>query len=208
MINFLPEAEKQKTLERKKWKIISILGVICLSALICLFLSLFFVNNLIQAKAEGYKVYSEQQKKESSHWGETEKKISVLNSSFSDLASFYESQHNISFLIERVFDNMPITSYLSNFSFVRLERKKSADSASTAEVGQSEERKEEFWAEVSISGFCPTREDLLSLKSNLENEKIFEKRDIYFPASGWVKAEDVNFIATINVKKTFDDIRQ
>ncbi len=195
MIDFLSESGKQKILEHKKWKIISILGIVVFSALVCLYLFLILINNLIGGKAEEYRISFEQQKKENLRWEEVEKKIDDLNSSFSDLRSFYDKQRNISFLIERIFDNIPQSSYLSNFSFVRLEKDKKI------------EPKEEFWAKVSVSGFCPNREDLLLLKSNLENEKIFEKKDIYLPPSGWVEAEDVNFITTINVKETFNDLR-
>ena len=52
--------------------------------------------------------------------------------------------------------------------------------------------------EISLSGTAMTREDLLALKQNLEENESFQ--EIYFPASNWVNPININFLVKFTSK--------
>ncbi len=74
---------------------------------------------------------------------------------------------------------MPESIYLDNSSIIFTEPKE-----------------EKPYLKVSFSGFALTREDLFSLKRNLEKEENFQ--EVHFPTSNWIEARDINF--SVNFK--------
>jgi Tfp pilus assembly protein PilN len=104
---------------------------------------------------------------------ELEKEIKESNIFLSDLASFYEEHVEVTQLLEAVERTLPSGVYLTSFDFAL---------PSTKSKGKSR---------ISLNGFCPDRETLLSFQKNLKDEERFS--EIYFSPQGWVKPENIDF---------------
>ncbi len=83
-------------------------------------------------------------------------------------------------VLEKISKLLPSGTYLTNFNL------------------NLPPKKEEFWAQISLSGFSESREVLLSFKENLEKEAEFA--EVYFPPENWVKPSDINFTVTFKLK--------
>ena len=94
--------------------------------------------------------------------------------------SFYQSESNLTEILEKISETLPINVYLAALNFDLL----------------TATENEKHAAQISLSGFSPTREILLEFKKNLEKEQTFE--EIYFSPSNWVKPTDIDF--SVNFK--------
>jgi len=172
MKNLLPLQQKEEFLQEKNWKLILILEILVLIFLICLALILFSVKIFISGQLEAQKILllQEEKKFEESQIQNLEEKITISNQALLKLNSFYQSQTNLTEILEKISETLPVSIYLTTLNFNP--------------------------AQISLSGFSPTREILLEFKKNLEQEELFEK--IYFPPSNWVKPTDIDF--SVNFK--------
>ncbi len=176
MINLLPPKEKEEILEEKKWKLISILGILFLFFLICLFLILFLINIFISSQLKVQEIFLNQEEKnfQKSEFQVLEEEIITSNQTLLNLNSFYQNQMNFTGILKNISETFPDDIYFTILNFESLEGK------------------------ISLAGFAPTRESLLELKKNLEEKEFFE--EIYFPSSNWVKPIDINFSLSFKIK--------
>jgi len=172
-INLLPQKEKELLLKEEKFKIILILGISLIAALISFSLILLSIKIYLLGEIEIQKILLLQKETESLPVKEIEGKISSHNLILSQLRSFYQNNFSLSETLEDIFQTLPQEIYLTNLNV----------SLTTL--------KGERLLEVSLSGFSPDRETLLEFKKNLESRESF--RDIYFPPSSWIKAQNINF---------------
>jgi len=178
MINLLPPEEKENLLREESWNLVLILGTLFLIFLICLALILFSVKIFISGQLEAQKILllQEEKKFEESQIQSLEEKITVSNQTLSKLNSFYQSQTNLTEILEKISETLPPETYLTTLNL--------------------------NLAQISLSGFSPTREILLEFKKNLEKEQTFG--EIYFPPSNWVKPTDIDFIVTLRITNQYE----
>lgn len=175
MINLLPPEEKENLLREENWNLILILEILVLIFLICLALILFSVKISISGQLEVQKILllQEEKKFEESQIQSLEEKITTSNQSLSKLNSFYQSQTNLTEILEKISETLPPETYLTDLNL--------------------------SLAQISLSGFSPTREILLEFKKNLEEEQTFG--EIYFPPSNWIKPTDIDFLVNFKIVK-------
>jgi len=178
MINLLPPEQKRELLLREKQNLILILGILFLSFLLSLSLILLAIKISFSGNLEIQKVTLEEREKEVSSYRELGEKIENSNQALSNLNSFYQSQLNLTQILEKISGLLPSGTYLTNLNFNPFEKEKEI--------------------QVSLSGFCQNRETLLSFKENLENEGSFS--EIYFSPENWIKPTDINFSVTFKIK--------
>lgn len=181
MINLLPPKQKEEILDEKKFRIILILEILVLAFLISLFLMMLSVKIYITGQAASQKILADLEKEqfEKSEIKDFEKEINSLNQEILRLNSFYQNQYRWSDLLENLSAVVPQGGYLNTISLNPLPKE------------------EEKLAEVSLSGFSPTREALSDFKKRLETNSYF--KEVSFPASNWVKSKDIDFSATLKV---------
>lgn len=175
MINLLPPQYKAELKEEENWKLTLILSILFLIFLVCSALILFSIKVSISGQAEAQKILllQEEKKFEESQIQNLEEKITVSNQALLKLNSFYQSQTNLTEILEKISETLPTGVYLTILNFNP--------------------------AQISLSGFSPTREILLEFKQNLEQEELFG--EIYFPPSNWVKPTDINFSVNFKIAK-------
>jgi Tfp pilus assembly protein PilN len=178
MINLLPPAEKEELLLREQQNLVLILGILFLSFLISLSLILLSIKISLSGDLEIQKMILKEMEKEISLNQELEEKIKNSNQALSNLNSFYQSQSNLTQILEKISGLLPSGTYLTNLNINPLQKEKGM--------------------QISLSGFCPNREILLSFKENLEKEGSFS--EIYFSPENWVKPNDINFNVTFKIK--------
>jgi len=183
MINLLPPQYKAELREEESWKLILILEILVLIFLICSALILFSIKISISGQVEAQKILLsyEEKKFEESQIQNMEEKITTSNQTLLELNSFYQGQTNLTEILEKISETFPVNVYLATLNFSPLTTKN-----------------EKYVAQISLSGFSPTREILLEFKKNLEKEELFE--EIYFPSSNWVKPTDIDFSVNFKIK--------
>lgn len=175
MINLLPPQYKAELKEEENWKLTLILSILFLIFLVCSALILFSIKISISGQAEAQKILllQEEKKFEESQIQNLEEKITISNQALLKLNSFYQSRTNSTEILEKISETLPTNVYLTTLNFNP--------------------------AQISLSGFSPTREILLEFKKNLEKEQTFE--EIYFPPSNWVKPTDIDFSVNFKIVK-------
>lgn len=175
MINLLPYQEKGKNFSKKTTKVAVICGFLFFFFLICFILVLFSVKLYFESRAIAEEAAVSDLKKNSAteEINKFRSDINFLNGEVRNQNEFQKNKVYFSDILEKISSLMAQNIYLNNIS-INLNS-------------------------VSLSGFAPAREDLLSFKDNLEKESSFE--NISFPPSDWVKAKDIDFSVTFNLKK-------
>jgi Tfp pilus assembly protein PilN len=175
MINLLPPQYKAELKEEENWKLTLILSILFLTFLVCSALILFSIKISISGQLEAQKILllQEEEKFEESQIQSLEEKITISNQTLFKLNSFYRSQNNLTEILEKISETLPSSVYLTTLDL--------------------------NLAQISLSGYSPTREILLEFKKNLEKEKLFE--EIYFPPSNWVKPSNIDFSVNFKVAK-------
>jgi len=184
MTNLLPSKQKREIHQQEVLRLILILGVTVISFLISLSLVLLLVKILILKDIDVEKIILDEKKNEISLHEDWRGIIKNYNSTFSYLNSFYREKINTADILEKISDSLPSGVYLT---------------ALNIRVSQTENpkiKKAQKVAEVFLSGYSPTREILLELRENLEEQNYFS--EIYFSPENWVTPSDIQF--NINLK--------
>lgn len=179
MINLLPPNEKVVLTQETAGKLVSIIGLIVLLSLTVLSLILFILKTYLGNQVEAQKVIVEQwqTKFKGSELQDLQEKIKSTNLSFNKLKAFYEQKTSLSQAVEKISESLPDSVYLYTFSLVAADGKK---------------------IQVSLSGFAPDRDVLFTLKKNLEAQPLF--KEVYFPPTSWVKAENIDFFVNLKME--------
>lgn len=182
MINLLSQTEKENLIQEGNLRLILILGSILIFSLISLALILFSIQTYISGQVQVQKILLSQKEQESAQIHSLEEEIKQNNLILSNLNSFYQGTSNSNEILEKISQTLPSRTHLTvlNFSFLATEEK-------------------EYRAQITISGFSPSRETLLEFKKNLENQENF--KEIYLPPSNWVKPADIDFSVGFKVLK-------
>lgn len=181
MINLLPEAEKIELKMRGVKKRILVILIFVLILLIILTLILLSLQFYLSFKTDS--VHKELQQTESSlqsfQFHNLKKIIEKTNSYFAAFTTFYNNQIFLAPILEKLANLTPETIYFTNFSFRKKVEK------------EDKEKEQEIFAEIHITGFVKTREDLFFFKKDLESQDEF--KDIYFSPSSWVSPNNITF---------------
>jgi Tfp pilus assembly protein PilN len=178
MINLLPKIQKEELEKEERLKIISILGIVFLSAFFSLFLILLSIKINLEGEFEIQEMIFEQRKKEMklSQIEILEREIKKYNLVFSKLNSFYQERIGFVEILEKFSAILPKGIYLKSLYLNPVAEKE---------------------IEFSVSGFSPDRISLIKLKENLEKEKEFS--EIYIPTLSLLSPE--NFSLKAKFKK-------
>lgn len=185
MINLIPEKNRKRLLMKKNKKIAIIISSLLLFFLVCLILILLFISIYINGQVRLNKEFLAHSQKEfhESEVQEFQEKIKSADALFKDISTFYNRNVYSSEVLKKISDIFPENFYLTNFSM-------------KLDIKEKEEAIERNIM-VTLSGFAPLREDLLSFKESLEKEDSF--KDVSFPASNWVNRKDINFYITFEL---------
>ena len=164
MINLLPPQQKQELLYEQKYKMLLIISLVLLVFIISLSLSFFSVKTYIAGRAQSEKISVPVPDKD------LEEDLQIANQKLKKLELFYIGQTEFSQFLEKISEILPQDIYLTSVSLIAADKKK---------------------AKVSLRGLSKTRELLFQLKKQLESDANF--KDINFPPSNWVKAENISF---------------
>lgn len=178
MINLLPEREKEELLIERSRRLLFILEILFLLFLICFSLILFSIRIHIDGEFESQRILVDSEEKEFqfSEYQKLETEVQFLNRNLTNIKSFYQTQPDITGILEKINETLPAELYLNQLSLRRL-------------------LSGEY--EVSIAGFSPEREGLFKFKKNLESENQF--KEIYFPPVNWTEPTDIDFNLTFKV---------
>lgn len=152
MINLLPLEEKKILKMEEKWRLVLLFGVLILIFSFCLILILYSIKIYVASEAEAQKVAIETTGKEfeKPETKELKEKISSANKSILDLNNFYQSQVYLTDTLEKVSSNLPLGTYITDFSCQK----------------QVLEKTPIFI--ITFSGFAPDMDTLFELRKNLE----------------------------------------
>jgi Tfp pilus assembly protein PilN len=183
MINLLPSENQKEIAQEQNWKIIMILGVLVLIFFISFSLMLFSIKAFVSEKVEAQNVLFQEREQDlqSSEMKSLESDRAGFNKKIIQLDSFYKSQLKITESLAKISTVFPSETYLNNLS-INIQN----DSAGVRQ------------ANCNLSGFSSSRDNLIKLKENLENEASF--KEVYFPPADWMKATSVNFTASFKFK--------
>ena len=180
MINLLPPEEKKKLLLEKKRKIVTIFWLLAVFFILCLILFLFLAKIYLQSEIKSKKAVLAVVDKgiEQTKIKNIRQRVKSANLNFKRLGSFYRQKIYFSDILKNISEVIPQNIFLTSIS-----------------IKFSANKKKEPVAEISLSGFSPTREILFDFKENLQNSGYF--KDVYFSPSNWIKATNINFFITL-----------
>lgn len=175
MINLLPKEQKSEISVLRKLVLISIWEILIICFFVSLILIFLLVKVFIESEIKVNEILAKEKEKEISSNRALEEKIENFNLSLSQIYSFYQDQTIFSEILDQIFQKIPEGIYLTNLN-ISLQEKT---------------------LDVSLTGFSPSRELLLSFKENLEKDKKFSNID--FPLETWTKRENISFIVTFKI---------
>lgn len=175
MINLLPPEQIKELKQEEIFKLVLTLGIIVLAFLVSLVLILFLIKTLLLIDLNAQEISLEQKQKElkDSEMRELEEKIKQYNLALSGLEIFYESQPELTSILDKISRVFPEGTYLTSFKF----------SSQTSQV--------------SLTGFSPNSETLLKFKENLE--KTEGLKDLSFPEDLWIQENNINFLVSFKI---------
>ncbi len=178
MINLLPPQEKKDIFVRKKLKLVLVFEIGVFLLLTSLLTEFFSIVIYLSGELETVKITIAQKQAQTDLGGfsDFQAQISLLNQEFLDLALFYKRSSGLTKVLERVYAKLPPGSYLKNVSLSRDQKGR----------------------KVSLAGFMPTIESLLTFKKDLEKDKDLSKID--FPAANWVSSKNIDFTLSFELK--------
>lgn len=182
MINLLPPENKEELIRERNWKLIVILGIMIVIFLSFFSLILFSIKIITVGNLEAQKTLLSQAQNElnNTKTKNLEDEINGLNKDLSQIDSFYENQFSFIDILGKISQILPSKTYLNNI-FISTQ----------AQGGKT-------LVTFNMSGLSATRDDLLELKNNLENNGAFT--DIIIPPDVWLKAENISFTISFKLK--------
>jgi hypothetical protein len=180
MINLIPPKEKERILMERINKVIIIHWFLIFFFIICFVLVLFSIKIYFKSQAltQDSVVSSAKSGQEQERVGRFKEEMRITNEKINEQNNYLKNRIYFSSIIERIAGVLPEKLKLSTLSAVLDSEKKII--------------------KVFVSGFVLEREDLVVFKEKLEKEESIS--EISFPASNWVRASNINFSATFNIK--------
>lgn len=167
MINLLPPSHKEELRGQEQFRLVLILGMLLMTFFICLSLSLLSIRVYVSGEIQAQQIFAAVQKKEG---GESRlQQIHTLNKDIAGVSSFLASRVTLSDIIARISNALPENAYLTSLSYTPISS----------------------GAKIALQGFAPQTEDLLLLRTNLEQDPLFG--NFHFPPSNWIQATNIDF---------------
>jgi hypothetical protein len=176
MINLLPPEEKERIKNEKKRKMAIIYWFLTFFFIIVLTMVLCSLQFYLQCRADYQKVVLSSQEKllEKSGIENLKSQINESNKIFKNLSQFYKNKYFLTDAFYKIFDILPSEIHLNSVN-----------------LSVSDEN-----LKLNISGFSPTREILFDFRKKVEEAGL---KNINFPASNWVKANDITFFISFDL---------
>ena len=187
MINLLPPKEKEQLVLESNRKLTIVLGNIVLVSLVSLVLVLFSLKFYIleQLVLQKSTLSDIEKNYQSNDFIVVKENMQRYNGFIIKMYNFYNDQAYLS-------DSLKIISEVNNPNGLYF---KSINLDNTGNGG----------ADIKITGFSNTRENLQLFKNNIEeikkNQSIYKIENIYFPPYVWLKANDIDFNLTFKIVK-------
>jgi hypothetical protein len=181
MINLLPPIEKNKLASEMKEKILFIWSIIILSALVCLTLILLAIKFYLLADVDYQnnilkEARQEDQSQDISNFTDIVKKY---NATLVQLDSFYKKEIYFNKVLGTINGiSFPENLYLTSISLAR------------ATSG---------YIQVNISGISATRDELISFRKSIEEQKKIINPS--FSSESWVSPKNVNFTLSFQINE-------
>ena len=189
-INLLPETEKKEVkLEKVCQETVILLGLILIALLFFIFILIslkFYLTEKVNSLEEI--VLERENELRTSQVLESKKRIVTLNQNLSKVQRFWQEELSIIPLFEKVISLTPQSIYFTGFSYQKRV--------------QEEKKEKKVFAEIHISGWAETREELFNFKKELEKEKEF--KEVRFAPTSWVKPTNLDFSLSLK----FDPFHQ
>lgn len=175
MINLLPPQEKQRLAQAETERMLVIWGFIIAVFLISFILTLLVVNVQIKGRADAQEILLQglRQELEDPSVAQLKKELISANQLVARVEPVLAKHNKVSPIFDLIAGYLPSGVYITRLSYNDSPRS------------------------ITLEGFSPTRQMLLTLKSNLESEKLFSKVD--FPPSNWIKSENIDFIVNLTL---------
>lgn len=185
MINLLPPRKKQRIHRYQIKRMILVLGLIGTVFLVALVLVLLALNFYLQGQVDyqGSVLKAKRGSGKSEKISSIQQKFSAYNNKTAKLERFYQDQDHPSEFLKEVGQVLPSSVHLTSLSYRKI-------------------KKDQYKAQVSLSGFCPTRGKLLRLKERMDGKSKWSQ--IKLPPSNWVEPTDINFNVSFRVKNETD----
>jgi hypothetical protein len=182
MINLLPPEEKKELLLKNRERLVVILGITAFVSLMCLILILLSINFYILTEVVFQKNVLEQTEKsyKTPVFLSFQDTIKKYNNALTKLNYFYREEIYFSQIL-KIISNIqrPAGLYLTDISLNRNDENKNI--------------------KVLVSGFSPSREDLLIFKKNIEDDRGI--KNPYFSPESWTNPQNVRFYLTFEIYK-------
>ena len=187
MINLLPPKEQEELKLEAKKKLVMVLGNVVIVSLICFFLVLLSLKFYILGEIVSQKAildYAERQY-QTEDFLFFKQIMEKYNKVLVKIDSFYKKKANFSHPLKYI-----------------LEIQKS-DGLYFTDINMDKVR-EDNKIKVSIHGISDTRDNLLTLKNNIENSLSLNLdqskgiKNVYFPPNNWIKSKNINFHFTFD----------
>ena len=176
MINLLPPQEKRRLAQEEIQRMIIIWGFVIAAFLASFTMAILFTATQVNWRVDVQELLLDGLRKEleDSSTAKLRKELVDANRLLSDAEPLLDGGR-VSGIFDLIAVHLPQGVYITGLSY--------SDSPGT----------------LNLEGFSPTRNALLAFKSSLEEDSFFSV--VEFPASNWIKPEDINF----RVNLTIDD---
>lgn len=176
-INLLPPSNLAALDKLRRRTRLAILAVLTFVLLLADLLVLLAVNLWLQGEKAvvdtSYRIVSQQS--QTARHQQASQKLAAINQAVDKVLSAFQKRQLVSTILDQLIQALPSGIYLYSFGY------------------------EQQSAQVSVTGFAPTREQLLTLREKLLGNPAFSQVD--FPASNWVKAENINFFVNFQANQ-------
>jgi len=178
MINLLPAGAEKEIAEEKKKTLILIFQIAFCLFLVSFGLTLFLFQIYLESEIGYQNVLLSEKGERLNEIGVAgfEKEIIDLNNRLGRISQFYSDQVDFSQILDRINQDLPPATYLTNFYFNRDKKP----------------------VKVSLFGFSPTREELMAFRQKLEGEKSWQ--NVNFPPDNWISPADIKFSVSFEVQ--------
>lgn len=191
MINLLPPEEKKEILLKRKRAVVLVNLILLLLFFVLLASTMSLMKFYWQTRTTylNAQFINNKQILERNLDEKTLNKINSLNLSFEKLNDFYSKKTYISEVLEKITHILPDKIYLTYLSI----------SPDVVAENENDALNKLIGFKISITGFSPTREEIIQLKENMEKEEDF--KEVFFPLTNWVKSTNVNFSLSFKIVK-------
>ncbi len=192
MTNLLPLEEKRELFLKNKERLAIIMGITSVVSLVCLILILLSINYYILAEAVFQKNILEQAEKsyKTPVFLDLKNSIQRYNNTLTKLNYFYREEIYFSEILKIISNiDRKDSIYLTDLSLNRIKQE-----------GEENGIKK---IKVIATGFSGSREDLLSFKKNIEENK--DIKNPYFSPESWTNPQNVKFYLTFEIYNEYQD---